>query len=79
MSIDNLDKKIQEAADQFEPAYNENAWDKMEKLLNEHMPQKKERNRKLFWIIFLLSLVAGSVIFLYQSGKNEGVSNNKNK
>ena len=48
MPTDNLDNKIREAADHLEPAYNEKAWEKMEKLLDEHLPQNKRRNRKLF-------------------------------
>ena len=39
MQFEKFDKKIREAADHHHPAYDDNAWDKMEKLLNKHMPE----------------------------------------
>ena len=79
MSTDNLDIKIREAASQLEPAYNEKAWDKMEQLLDEHLPQKKRGNRKLFWIFLTIFLVAGSLILFNQTGKKESPINKENK
>ena len=46
MKPDKLDIKIQDAAAQNEPAYNEQAWSSMEKLLDKEMPQKKKEKRK---------------------------------
>jgi len=40
-----INKKIKEAADQYHPAYDEEAWGKMEKLLDKHLPQKKDWRR----------------------------------
>ena len=79
MPTDNLDNKIREAADHLEPAYNEKAWEKMEKLLDEHLPQNKRRNRKLFWIFLILFLAAGSLILINRSGENENIANKENK
>lgn len=66
MPFDKLDKKVQEAADQYSPAYSEDAWLKMETLLDEHMPQNKEEKRKLplAWIFALLLIVGGGVVML---------------
>ena len=66
MSFDKLDKKVQEAADQYRPAYSEDAWSKMEALLDEHMPQNKEVKRKLplAWIFALLLIVCSSMVIL---------------
>ena len=44
--------RIKEAAEQHHPAYDENAWQKMEKLLNQHLPQRKDDRRKVFFFAF---------------------------
>ena len=38
MQFDEFDKKAKEAADHHHPAYDEQAWAKMEKKLNKHLP-----------------------------------------
>src|SRR5665213_2817698 len=69
MKPDKLDIKIQEAAAQNEPAYNEQAWSSMEKLLDKEMPQKKKEKRRILWLFLLLFIVAGSLLLLNPSGK----------
>jgi hypothetical protein len=63
MLFDNFDKKIKEAAEQHHPAYDENAWRKMENLLNQHLPQQKDR-RRFFLLAFTILLFGGGVFFL---------------
>src|SRR5262245_19963778 len=63
MLFDNFDKKIKEAAEQHHPAYDENAWRKMESLLDEHLPQKKDR-RRFFLLAFTVLLIGGGAFFL---------------
>ncbi len=70
MKPDKLDIKIQEAAAQNEPIYNERAWNAMEKLLDKEMPQKKKEKRRIFWIFLLLFVVTGSLLLLNPSKKN---------
>jgi hypothetical protein len=67
-----LDIKIQEAAAQYESVYKEQAWDVMEKLLDEKMPQKKDK-RKIIWllILFLLLLGTGSLLLTDYAGQNK--------
>ena len=82
MKHDQLDIKIKEAGEQYESVYNEEAWGAMEKLLDEKMPQKKDK-RKIFWllILFLLLLGVGSLLFItYTRGDKEeiAVSTEKN-
>ena len=43
MQFEEFDNKIREAADHHHPAYHEDAWEKMEKLLKKHMPEEKEK------------------------------------
>ena len=66
MLFDDLDKKIKEAAEQHHPAYDEKAWQKMEKLLDQHLPQQKDDKRRVIWFALLL-LVAGGGGFLLVS------------
>lgn len=70
MKPDKLDMKIQEAAAQNEPAYNERAWSDMEKLLDKEMPQKKKEKRRILWMFLLLFIVTGSLLMLNPSGKS---------
>jgi len=63
MLFDNFDKKIKEAAEQHHPAYDENAWRKMEHLLNQHLPRQKDRRRYLL-LAFAILLVGGGAFFL---------------
>ncbi|MEP6595924.1 MAG: hypothetical protein ABJA71_08245 [Ginsengibacter sp.] len=75
MPFDKLDKKVQEAAAQHNPAYNDEAWSKMEALLNEHMPQQKDERRKFptMWLFILLCIIAGSsLIILIKPWNNNG-------
>ncbi len=70
MPFDKLDKKAREAAEQYNAAYSEEAWGKMEALLDKHMPQNvvtpelKERKFHEKWLFLLLSLIAVSSIIL---------------
>jgi hypothetical protein len=70
MLDDENDKRIKEAAEHYHPAYDDTAWEKMQQLLNEHLPQKKERKR-IFFILPSLLLVAVLVWFIMmENGKN---------
>lgn len=63
MQFDKFDKKIKEAAEQHHPAYDENAWRKMENLLNQHLPQERNR-RRFFLLAFTVLLVGGGAFIL---------------
>ncbi|MGN6533392.1 MAG: hypothetical protein ACTHK0_16740 [Ginsengibacter sp.] len=78
------DKRIKEAADHYHPEYDDTAWQKMDQLLNEHLPPEKERKRFLF--LLPLVLFIGCLLLLigiYHSKNNKtGSSQNdliKNK
>src|SRR5689334_1836775 len=62
MLFDNFDKKIKEAAEQHHPAYDENAWRKMENLLDQHLPQENSR-RRFFLLAFAVLLIGGGAYF----------------
>jgi hypothetical protein len=65
MLFDNFDKKIKEAAEQHHPAYDENAWRKMENLLDQHLP--RQNNRRRFFLLLITVLVIGGGAFFFLS------------
>ncbi|MFI5133338.1 MAG: outer membrane beta-barrel protein [Chitinophagales bacterium] len=73
MQSDNLDKAIKEAADHHHPAYDENAWNKMEKLLDKHLPQEKDDRRRIIFSLLMFLLLGGGAWFFiskpWKSGK----------
>lgn len=73
MLFDNFDKKIKEAAEQHHPAYDENAWRKMESLLDQHLPREKNR-RRFFLLAFIVLLIGGGAFVLLSNPhpKNPG-------
>jgi len=49
-----MDKKIQDAASDQQPPFQEKDWNRMEALLDIHLPQEKKKQPFLLWLIFLL-------------------------
>ncbi len=78
---DKINKKIKDAADQYHPAYDDNAWDKMELLLNEHLPVKDNERKKYLYIVLLLLFLGGSffAFYKYNNSKNRSLENVSSK
>ncbi len=73
MQFDNFDKRIRDSADNHHPPYHEKAWEKMEKLLDEKMPQEKDdRRRFLFFILLLLGIGGGITWAVIKQPWNSG-------
>lgn len=70
MQFENFDKKIREAADHHHPAYDEKAWEKMEKLLDKHLPQKKDDRRRIIFFILLFMLLGGGAWYLLSGSEH---------
>lgn len=64
MKPDKLDIKIQEAAAQHQVPFPEDAWNAMEKKLDEEMPQNKKNRKKFFWVLLILLMLAGGASWL---------------
>lgn len=62
MQDNELDKLINDAANQHHPPYDDEAWGKMLVLLDKHLPQKKDRRRP--FIFLLLFLLLGTAVLL---------------
>lgn len=73
MQFEEFDNRIKEAADHHHPAYDEQAWAKMEKLLNKHMPVKKDRRWGIVFFLLFLGLLLGGASYYYFTGKGETV------
>jgi hypothetical protein len=67
MQFEDYDKKIREAAENHHPAYDENAWAGMEKLLDKHLPQKDDDRRRIIFLLFLFLLLGGGSIWLFSA------------
>lgn len=63
MQSDKFDKKVIEAAERHHPPYDEKAWDRMEKLLDKHLPEKDDRRRRIFFFM-LMALLLGAATWV---------------
>jgi hypothetical protein len=84
MLDEELDKVIKDAASQHHPPYDDKAWEKMEELLDKHLPQKKDRKRPFIFLLFFLLLGSGvffAVKHFNDKKEEENIagSNDKNK
>ncbi|MCW3119541.1 MAG: hypothetical protein JWM28_3623 [Chitinophagaceae bacterium] len=72
MQFDDFDKKIKDAAEHHHPAYDEKAWEKMEKLLNKHLPvEKDDRRRIIFFLLLFLLLGTGAYLLIHHLNQNK--------
>ena len=69
MQSENFDKKIKETLSQRPPGNEKPEWDKMEKLLNEHLPVKKDDRRRVIFIIFLFMLLGGGAFLIWENNR----------
>ena len=65
MPDEEIDKLIQDAASQHHPPYDDKAWDRMEVLLDKHLPKKNDRRKYIFFLLLFL-LLGGAVFFATQ-------------
>jgi hypothetical protein len=73
MWSDELDKKMRGATEGSYPAYEERAWVKMEKLLDQHLPQKRRR-RFIPLLLVSLALVGTGIFFVIQQHSKNNVT-----
>ncbi len=67
MQFEELDNKIREAADNHHPAYDENAWSGMEKLLDKHMPDEKDNRKRMIFFLLLFLVLGGAGFWLFSN------------
>lgn len=75
MQFDKFDTKAKQAADHHHPAYDEQAWAKMEKLLDKHLPQKEDNRRRfLFFLLLFLGLAGGGLLIAKPWDNNKAIA-----
>ncbi|HET6766726.1 MAG TPA: hypothetical protein VFH08_04990 [Chitinophagaceae bacterium] len=74
MQSENFDKKIKDSLSQPPPGNDHPAWDKMEALLDKHMPTEKKDKRRFFFILLLFLFMGGGAFLIWQN--NNGNKNN---
>jgi len=73
MWSDEIDKKIRETTEGSRHAYDDNAWNKMEKLLDKHLPQKRSR-RFIPLLLLPLALIGTGVFFAIQKQSKNNIT-----
>ena len=68
-----VEEQIKSAAQNWEANFDEQAWQQMEKLLDE----KDDRKRPVLWWLWLLPILAGVAVMGYLGFKNYGTSAKK--
>ena len=78
MLDEEIDHIIREAADNHHPAYNDKAWEKMEMKLDKHLPQKTDRRRLIFFLLFFLLLGIGILFTVNKLNTGKNITAEKN-
>ena len=71
MQSENFDNKIKDSLSQRPPGNEKPEWDKMQTLLDQHLPVEKKDRRRIFFILFMFLLLSGGAFFVW---KNTGTS-----
>ena len=74
MQSENFDKKIKDSLSQRPPGNDKPEWEKMEVLLDKHLPVEKKDRRRIFFILFSFLLLGGGAFLIWQNN-----SGNKNE
>ena len=70
MQSENFDKKIKDSLSQRPPGYDSPDWDKMETLLDKHMPVEKKDRRRIFFILFSFLLLSGGAFIVWHNSSS---------
>ena len=77
MQSENFDKKLKDSLSQRPPGNDKPEWEKMEALLDKHLPVEKKDRRRIFFILFSSLLLGGGAFLIWQNNsgsKNESTS-----
>jgi hypothetical protein len=75
MSFEEFDQQINDVSEKHHPTYHEDAWGKMQQLLDEHLPVTRERKRR-GWVLLplLLLIITGGYFILNARAKQQGIA-----
>ena len=72
MQSENFDKKLKDLLSQRPPGNDKPEWDKMEVMLDKHLPAEKKDRRRIFLILFTFLLLGGGAFIIWQNnGRNK--------
>ena len=71
MQSENFDKKIKDSLSQRPAGYDSPDWDKMETLLDKHMPVEKKDRRRIFFIVFSFLLLGGGAFLVWRNSSSK--------
>lgn len=71
MQSEEFDKKLKEAAERHHPAYDEQAWIKMNSLLNKHMPEEKDNRKRFIFFLLLFLLTGGGAMLILNTNHSK--------
>src|SRR5688572_2339404 len=71
MQSENFDKKIKDSLSQRPAGYDSPDWDKMETLLDKHMPLEKKDRRRIFFIVFSFLLLGGGAFLVWRNSSSK--------
>jgi hypothetical protein len=74
MQSENFDKKLKDSLSQRPPGNDKPEWEKMEVLLDKHLPVEKKDRRRIFFLLFGFLLLGGGAFIIWQNN-----SGNKNE
>jgi len=67
MQSENFDKKLKDSLSQRPPGNDKPEWEKMEVLLNKHLPVEKKDRRRTFFLLFSVLLLGGGAFLIWQN------------
>lgn len=67
MWSEDFDRKLREAASSHDAGYDDKSWDRMESLLDNHLPLEKKRRRFILWLLIPLLLTGPGILLLRQA------------
>jgi hypothetical protein len=70
MLDEEIDDMIRNASNQHYPIYDDKAWDKMERLLDKHLPQTKDKEKYLLFIVLFFLVSIGLFFIFFYSNKH---------
>ena len=73
MQSENFDKKLKDSLNQRPPGNDKPEWEKMETLLDKHLPVEKKDRRRMFFLLFSVLLLGGGAFLIWQN--NSGSKN----
>ena len=81
MQSENFDKKLKDGLSQRPPGNDNPEWDKMEWLLDKHLPVEKKDRRRIFFILFSFLLLSGGALLIWtnNNGNNQQVTSNNSQ